>query len=301
MSLSAVRYAGRSPTAQVTFNQVRFASLKKTKARIAASKNIEKITTAMKNVASARMKSAEAEAHSSAKFYVGLDTVLKSLPQDSFRQTAGKHVILPITSDRGLCGAVNSNLVRMIGTDMKKDAADGKEDTIALAVIGSKGKDQLMRKNADQIEAAYDEIQKKQPNFVQVAAIADDILSRDFDTMTIYYTKFVNAGVQTPSTLNIFSPSKVAELAESLDEYEFEPDKNEIMEGMYQFAFASQLYYTMSTSMASEMASRMVAMDGASRNAKEMIQKLNILFNRTRQAIITGQLIEIVSACEAIS
>lgn len=300
-----MRQAGRmgsSAQQQIAFNQVRFASLKKTKQRIAASKNIEKITTAMKNVASARMKSAEAEAASSAKFYVGLDTVLKALPQDSFRTGEGKHVILPITSDRGLCGAVNSNLVRMIGTDMKKDAADEtKKDTVAMCIIGSKGKDQLMRKNADQIEACYDEIQKKAPNFVQVAAIADDMLSREFDTMTIYFTRFVNAGVQTPDTLNLFSPTKVADLAESLDEYEFEPDKNEIMQGMYEFAFASQLYFALSTTIASEMASRMIAMDGASRNAKEMITKLNILFNRTRQAIITGQLIEIVSACEAIA
>lgn len=281
--------------------QIRNASLKKTKQRIAASKNIEKITTAMKNVASARMKSAEAEALASANFYVGLDTYFKVLPMDDFRKTEGTHVILPVTSDRGLCGAVNSNVVRMIHADLKEDKINGTPDTVTFSVIGSKGKDQLMRTNVDAFKACYDEMQKKPPSFTQICAMSDDLLSREFDTMTIYLTKFINAGVQEPTRMHMFSPSKVEALSEGLDEYECEPEKNEIMQAMYEFYFASNLYYAVSTSIASEMASRMVAMDGASRNAKEMITKLQILFNRTRQAIITGQLIEIVSASEAIA
>jgi ATP synthase F1 gamma subunit len=290
-----------APARAAALTQMRQASLKKTKQRIAASKNIEKITTAMKNVASARMKSAEAEAIASAKFYVGLDTYFSVVPKDTFRAEEGTHVILPVTSDRGLCGAVNSNVVRMINAQIKQDVAKGSKDTLSFSIIGSKGKDQLLRTQGSSISVCYDEVTKKPHNFTQVCGMADDILSREFDTMSIYYTKFINAGVQEPSRMDLFSPTKVEALAESLDEYECEPEKNEIMQAMYEFYFASNLYYCLSTSIASEMASRMVAMTGASTNAKDMITKLQILFNRTRQAIITGQLIEIVSASEAIA
>merc|ERR1712048_146590 len=189
----------------------------------------------------------------------------------------------------------------MINTDVKQDAVDGKQDALELSIVGSKGKDQLLRTQANNIVMCYDEIQKKPTSFPQVCAMTDDLLSREFDTLSVYYTKFINAGEQRPSRMDMFSPTTVEALAESLDEYECEPEKNEIMQAMYEFYFASNLYFCISTSIASEMASRMIAMTGASSNAKEMIVKLQILFNRTRQAIITGQLIEIVSACEAIS
>jgi len=278
--------------------QVRCASLKKTKQRIHASKNIEKITKAMKNVASARMKAAEAEAKSSTNFVIGVNTYLDAIPKESFSEPEGKHIIVPITSDRGLCGAVNSNVIRMIQAQLKAGEVPKKD--FSFSVVGAKGKDQIMRLQPLQLANVYDEIQKKPISFAQACALADEILQQEFDTLSIYYTKFINTGTQEPSRMDLFSPAKVSELADSLDEYETEPDKLEIMEALNTFYFASNLYYCISTSIASEQASRMIAMDGASRNAKDMIQKLTILFNRTRQAIITGQLIEITSAAESI-
>eukprot|EP00300_Choanocystis_sp_HF-7_P036429 c52275_g1_i1.p1 GENE.c52275_g1_i1~~c52275_g1_i1.p1 ORF type:complete len:306 (-),score=88.01 c52275_g1_i1:148-1065(-) len=280
--------------------QVRFASLKKTKQRIAASKNIEKITTAMKNVASAKMKGAEQEALGSKDFMIGLNTYLGTLPQDGLTDfKAGKHVIVPITSDRGLCGAVNSTVCRTILADLRR-LTKNPDYQFELAILGSKGKDQLTRLHSKRTTLVLDEIQKKNPSFAQACAITDELLARDFDKLTIYYTKFINTGSQVQSQFDLYSPKKVAELAAALDDYETEPDKHDIMEAMYTFFFASNLYHCITTSVASEQASRMVAMDGASRNAKDMIQRLTILFNRTRQAIITGQLIEITSAAESI-
>jgi len=279
---------------------MRCVSLKKTKQRIHASKNIEKITKAMKNVASARMKGAQAEAKASQNFIVGVNTYLNALPKEELENGSGKHVIIPITSDRGLCGAVNSNCVRLILSDLKKEAKKTNQRKITVNVVGSKGKDQMLRFHPSLVTTAFDEIQKKPPTFAQACAMTDEILQQDFDTLSIYYTKFINTGSQVPERMDLYSPKKVKELADSLDVYECEPDKNEIMEALNTFYFASNLYYCICTSIASEQASRMVAMDGASRNAKEMIQKLTILFNRTRQAIITGQLIEITSAAESI-
>jgi len=275
--------------------QVRFASLKKTKQRIGASKNIEKITKAMKNVASAKMKAAEAEAKASTNFIVGVNTYLDSLPKEDFDKSTGKHIIVPITSDRGLCGAVNTNCIRNVLGDLKKTTRD-----YAINPVGMKGKDQLMRLYSSRIQISYDEIQKKNISFAQACALADEILQQDFETMSIYYTKFINTGTQIPSRLDLYSPKRVEELSLALDEYECEPDRNEIMSALSTFYFASNLYYCISTSIASEQASRMIAMDGASRNAKDMIKKLTILFNRTRQSIITGQLIEITSAAESL-
>lgn len=279
--------------------QVRFASLKKTKQRIAASKNIEKITKAMKNVASARMKSAEQEAKSSQNFIAGLNAYFGVLPKEGLAAREGHQILMPITSDRGLCGAVNTNCVRGVKSDIKEDTKNGKND-FSLVVIGSKGKDQLTRFSPKEIALVFDEIQKKPITFAQACALADEILQQKFDTLTIYFTRFVNTGSQIPDKMTLYSPAKVEALAEGLDEYECEPDKNESMEAMYTFYFASNLYYCLCTTTASEQASRMVAMEGASKNAREMIQKLTILFNRTRQAIITGQLIEITSAAESL-
>eukprot|EP00301_Raphidiophrys_heterophryoidea_P017913 c2911_g1_i2.p1 GENE.c2911_g1_i2~~c2911_g1_i2.p1 ORF type:complete len:322 (+),score=86.10 c2911_g1_i2:1-966(+) len=291
------RSAVMLPAFSAPLIQVRFVSLKKTKQRIHASKNIEKITKAMKNVASARMKSAETEAKASQHFIAGLNNYFGVLP--AVVRGNANHIILPITSDRGLCGAVNTNCVRNVKLDIKEDAKNGK-DLFQLVIIGSKGKDQLNRFYSKEIAFVFDEIQKKPVTFAQACALADEILLQKFETMTIYFTRFVNTGTQIPDKMTLYSPAKVDEFADQLDEYECEPDKNEIMEAMYTFYFASNLYYTMCTAIASEQASRMVAMDGASRNAREMIQKLTILYNRTRQSIITGQLIEITSAAESL-
>jgi len=279
--------------------QSRNVSLKKTKQRIHASKNIEKITKAMKNVASARMKGAEQEALASYKFVTGVNQYLQALPRDQL-DSGVKHIVVPVTSDKGLCGAVNSNVVRLLVADLKKEPKRKVPRNVSINVIGSKGKDQLMRFFPALLTVGYDEIQKKPVSFSQACSIADEILQQDFDTMSIYYTRFVNAGSQIPERMDLYSPAKVKELADSLDVYECEPDKNDIMEALNTFYFASNLYYCICTSIASEQASRMVAMDGASRNAKDMITKLRILYNRTRQSIITGQLIEITSAAEAI-
>lgn len=295
----AARPASRLPVAAVVV-QVRFASLKKTKQRIAASKNIEKITTAMKNVASAKMKSAEVEASASQNFVVGLNSYLATLPQEELQVLKGKHMAVPVTSDRGLCGAVNTTIMRQLFADFKAAPKKHPSATMAVSVLGSKGKDQLLREHASKMELVFDEIQKKPVSFAQACAITDELLALEFDTMSIYYTKFFNTARQEPNRMDMYSPKKVDELAAALDDYECEPDKQQLMEALYTFYFASNLYYCVTTSLASEQASRMVAMDGASRNAKEMIQKLTILLNRTRQAIITGQLIEITSASESL-
>jgi F-type H+-transporting ATPase subunit gamma len=274
--------------------------LKKTKQRIVASKNIQKITTAMKNVASAKMKSAELEAKASSHFVVGLNAYFNSLPKEGLEKKDGAHIMLPVTSDRGLCGAVNSTLVRLVLADLKVKSASSTGEPRKLIVLGVKGKDQLSRLHSKRIQLVFDEIQKKNVTFAQACAMTDEILAQPFDTLSIYHTKFINTATQIPSVMDLYSPKKVEELTSGLDEYECEPEKEEIMEAMYTFYFASNLYYCICTSLASEQASRMIAMDGASRNAKDMIKKLTLLFNRTRQAIITGQLIEITSAAESL-
>jgi len=141
---------------------------------------------------------------------------------------------------------------------------------------------------------------KKNVTFSQACAMTDDILSQQFDTLSIYYTKFINTGTLVPSVMDMYSPKKVEQFSSALGDYEIEPESEEVMEALYTFYFASNLYHCICTTVASEQASRMVAMEGASKNAKEMIQKLTLLFNRTRQAIITRQLIEITSAAESL-
>jgi len=289
------RIAATNPTLQV-----RFASLKKIKQRIVASKNIKQITTAMKNVASAKMKSAELEAKASLTFVVGLNTFLSALPKEELEKKTGRHYYLTITSDRGLCGAINSTLVRLVISELKKSPAAPSGEPRRLIILGGKGKDQLTRTQSKITQIVFDEIQKKNVTFAQACALTDEILTHKFDTLSIFYTKFVNTGTLIPSIMDIYSPKKVEEFASSLNDYEVEPDSDEVMEALYTFYFASNLYHCITTTIASEQASRMVAMDGASRNAKEMIQKLTLLFNRTRQAIITRQLIEITSAAESL-
>ncbi len=298
------------------------ATLKDLRIRIASVKSTQKITSAMKMVATAKFRRAEQEAVASRPYGQRMGRMLASLAASQKDRVGappllvgtGKddvHMLIVATGDRGLCGAFNSSIVREARRVLQE--LDGQGKKFKIFCIGRKGRDQLRRQYGEAIVETVEDIAKPALSYDRVAEIGNRILKMfedgEFDVCRIVFAEFKSAMTQnvTSQSLIPFELSGEEEEPEkSVGEsgpsamYEYEPEESEILAQLLPENFSVQIYRALMENYAGEQGARMTAMDSATRNAGEAIDKLSLLYNRTRQAAITGELIEIVSASEAM-
>ena len=302
------------------------ASLKDLRTRISSVKSTQKITSAMKMVAAAKLRRAQEQAEASRPYAERMERMLGALA-GAMKGRAGAppllagtgqedvHLVVVATADRGLCGGFNSNIVRDARRLIGQLQGDGK--TVKLLCVGRKSRDQLKRTHGDLIIDTIEDLQKPRLSFDK----ADDISKRiaqmfedgEFDVCTMIYARFKSAISQIVTRQQLI-PFAAAEDENAKDEdaesddpmadfkgvYEYEPSEEEILDELLPRNLAVQIFKALLENNASEQGARMTAMDNATRNAGEMIDQLTLTYNRTRQAVITKELIEIVSAKEAM-
>ena len=290
------------------------ASLKELKGRIASVKSTQKITKAKQMVAAAKLKRAQAAAEAARPYAERLEKVMKNLAAkvtvgaDSPKLLAGtgkrdRHLLVVANSDRGLAGAFNSNIVKEARKQAEKLVNEGKE--VSFYLIGRKGRPVINRIYPGQIVHQYDTTEIKNPHYDDAKAIAAEIVAMleadKFDVAWLFYSKFKSALVQEPQTQQII-PIPVDEAAETNQKaaVEYEPDEEEILAELLPRNLAIQIFRALLENMASEQGASMTAMDNATRNAGDLIDDLTIIYNRTRQAVITTELVEIISGAEAL-
>jgi len=273
--------------------------------KINASKNIQKITGSMKMVSAAKLKGDEKRLELAKPFNSWTDALcpepvsLEETDLVTYEELPQKTLILPITSDKGLCGGVNSFVSRAVRDAVPKIIKQGKE--VDIVVVGDKGRSQMARSVPDYIRRTVTECQAP-GNFTLASAIAAEVaaVGKDYDAIMIVYNSYVNAAVYK-QYYRIVKPLKGDGESEPMMEYEFEPEtKAEILDDLSEYMLASQIYYCFMDGAAAEQSSRMTAMENATKNAGEMIDSLTLVYNRARQARITTELIEIISGAAAL-
>ena len=292
-------------------------SLKELKNRITSVKSTRKITSAMKMVAASKLRRAQELAESSRVYADSLAFILSSLagklsknsdlPEILTGRENPKTTLLIInSSDRGLCGGFNSNLFRNAKTWIAEQQARGK--TVKLLTVGKKASSFYRRSEIDVI-ANFEDLTSNDRQIQVAEEIKSKIVelfeSKEVDEVSILFNKFVSAIAQEPSYQSLIPMASDDEQTEEVVEtsnavFEFEPDKNELLEYLLPRNFLTQIYRSILESSASEHAARMTSMDNATRNAGDMIDRLTLTYNRTRQAFITKELIEIISGAEAV-
>ena len=290
------------------------ASLKELRNRIASVKATQKITKAMQMVAAAKLRRAQAAAEAARPYAERMERVLGNIASsitpspESPKLLVGSgkdavHLLLVCTSERGLCGGFNSSIVRLAREHVSKLQSAGK--TVKIICVGRKGFDQLKRQYEKQIIETIDLRAVRQLGFGNAADIAQKIVDRfeasEYDVVTLFYSKFKSVVSQIPTAQQIIPP--VFEKKESSGPsvaYEYEPEEEDILTDLLPRNLATQIFHALLENAASEQGARMSAMDSATRNAGDMIRRQTITYNRTRQAMITKELIEIISGAEAL-
>ena len=290
------------------------ASLDDLKKRISSVKSTQKITKAMKMVAAAKLRRAQESAERGRPYSEKMNNIILNLSSGlSDKENTPKlltgtgedkvHLCVVMTADRGLCGGFNSNIIKKAKSYFKKLSDNGK--TLKIITVGSKGYDQLKRVYKDNIIENISFKESKNANYFDANKIGKIIIekfeNKEFDVCTIFYNQFKNVITQIPQEQQII-PLKMTEdeTNKSDESYEFEPDEDEILGNLLPKNISTQIFKAMLENSASEQGSRMSAMDNATRNAGEMVDKLTIEYNRSRQAAITKELIEIISGAESL-
>ena len=290
------------------------ASLDDLKKRIVSVKSTQKITKAMKMVAAAKLKRAQENAERGRPYSEKMNNIILNLSNGiSDKENAPKllsgtgkddiYLCVVMTSDRGLCGGFNTNIIKKAKAYFEEVKKTGK--IIKIITVGTKGYDQLKRLYHDNIIEKISFKDSKNINYFDAEKVGKIIINsfekKEFDVCTIFYNKFKNVITQIPQAQQII-PLKASEVeGNSLeDNYEFEPDEDEILSNLLPKNISTQIFKAMLENSASEQGSRMSAMDNATRNAGEMVDKLTIQYNRSRQAAITKELIEIISGAESL-
>jgi F-type H+-transporting ATPase subunit gamma len=294
------------------------ASLKALKLRIGSVKSTQKITKALNMVAASKLRRAQQNATAARPYSMRMTEVVTSLasritpgPQSpKLLSGTGKddtHLIIVATGDRGLAGAFNSNIVRAVRRRADELIAEGK--TVLFYIVGRKGRPVIQRLYPRQIIAQYDTTEMKNPSYADAQAIAKDIIDRyttdGIDVVHLAYANFRSTLVQEPTVDQIIPVPQRAEQEEakrpaSLAAVEYEPDEEEILADLLPRNIAVQVYRALLENQAGFYGSQMTAMDNATRNAGDMINRLTIQYNRSRQAAITTELVEIISGAEAL-
>lgn len=294
-------------------------SLKEFRNRIASVKSTRKITSAMKMVAASKLRRAQLQAEASQPYASRMAAMLSRLVAKMDAGGAAPllmsgtgrddvHLLVVITSDRGLCGGFNGYVVRLARQKIRELVAAGKK--VKIICVGRKGRDVLKREFADKILTTFEGIGKKRLVFSDAQQIADQVLhmlqAGEFDVCTLVYNQFKSVMTQIPTAQQMIPLAVEGEAlaADAQDTegalYEFEPSEEEILDRLLPRNLAVQIFRALLDSAAGEQAARMTAMDNATRNAGDMINKLTISYNRARQAYITKELIEIISGAEAV-
>uniref|UniRef100_A0A9E7ZKV5 ATP synthase gamma chain n=1 Tax=Bosea sp. NBC_00436 TaxID=2969620 RepID=A0A9E7ZKV5_9HYPH len=287
-------------------------SLKDLRNRIASVKSTQKITKAMQMVAAAKLRRAQTAAEAARPYAERMETVLSNLASGVSGSSAPRliagtgsdkvHLLLVLTAERGLCGAFNSSIARLARDKANALKAEGK--TVKIICVGKKGYDILRRQFAAEIIEFIDLREFKQVGFVNAEAIAQNVLARfgngEFDVATLFFSRFRSVIAQIPTAQRII-PAEIPEGTKQTDAvYDYEPDEGEILEALLPRNLTVQVLRGLLENAASEQGARMSAMDSATRNAGEMIKKQTQIYNRSRQAMITKELIEIISGAEAL-
>jgi F-type H+-transporting ATPase subunit gamma len=290
------------------------ASLKELKDRIASVKSTQKITKAKQMVAAAKLRRAQNAAESSRPYAERLATVMGNLASqvtisaDTPKLLAGtggsqKHLLVVATSDRGLCGAFNANIVKEARITADRLIAEGKD--VSFYLVGKKAKPVIKRFYPGKIDHHFDTTEVKHPTFDDAKAVAEDLTERleqaDFDIAWLFYSKFKSALVQEPQTQKLIPVAMDNDAeARGTAAVDYEPDEDEILSELLPRNLAIQLFRALLENAASEQGASMTAMDNATRNAGDLIDRLTIEYNRSRQAAITTELVEIISGAEAL-
>ena len=289
------------------------ANLKDLKTRINSVKSTQKITAAMKMVAAAKLRRAQEAAESGRPYANRMRRVTANLAARADVNSApallvgnGKsatHLLVVISADRGLCGGFNGSITRQTRTELTRLQDEGK--TVKLLMVGRKSADALRREYGKQFIDSFEGMQGTSVSFSDAALLGDTIRNGfeagDYDVCTMIYNKFVNAITQeiTLTQLIPAEPDAVDDNDANVN-YEYEPEEDELLESLLPRILSTQLYSALLESSAAELAARMTAMDNATRNAGDLIDRLTLVYNRTRQAAITSELIEIISGAEAV-
>ena len=289
------------------------ASLDDLKKRIASVKSTQKITKAMKMVAAAKLRRAQENAEKGRPYSEKMNNIILNLSNGiSDKENAPKllsgtgndkiHLCVVMTSDRGLCGGFNSNIIKKAKNYFAKIIKEGKE--LKIITVGSKGNDQLKRGYGDKIIESISFKESKNANYFDADKVGKIVIEKfkagEFDVCTIFYNQFKNVITQIPQAQQIIPLNNDEDENSSDESYEFEPDEDEILSNLLPKNISTQIFKAMLENSASEQGSRMSAMDNATRNAGEMVDKLTIEYNRSRQAAITKELIEIISGAESL-
>ena len=288
-------------------------NLKDLKIRIESVKSTRKITKAMQMVAAAKLRKAQETAESSRHYSEKLVEVLANVSSTiKGNETSSillkgtgsskKHLRIVATAERGLCGGFNSSIVKMAKSEF--EAIINKGEEFQIVTVGKKGKEQLEREYGKWFLKHFDLTDSSKSTYEIAGLISefaiDEFKKSDFDTVKVYFNKFQSVIAQIPSA-QLLIPAAVDDSEnQSLVTYEYEPDEDEILDELIPKAIKNYVYTALLENAASEQGARMSAMDNATRNAGEMIDKLTIQYNRSRQAAITNELIEIISGAEAL-
>lgn len=288
-------------------------SLKDLKNRIGSVKNTRKITKAMQMVAAAKLRRAQEAAEAARPYADRMNAVIAGLAASvggsdgAPRLLAGTgadkvHLLVVMTAERGLCGGFNTTIVRLARAKAQELLAAGK--TVKILTVGKKGREQLRRDLGDHFVGHVDLSEVKRVGYANAQEIARDILGRfeagEFDVATIFFNRFQSVISQVPTAQQIIPAQPVAAAAATSALYDYEPSEEAILADLLPRGVATQVFAALLENGASEQGARMSAMDNATRNAGDMINKLTIQYNRSRQAAITKELIEIISGAEAL-
>ena len=290
------------------------ANLKELKNRIASVKNTRKITKAMQMVAAAKLRRAQEAAEQSRPYTTRFNAVMGGLAASvggsgsapkllSGTGSDQVQLMVVMTSERGLCGGFNSNIVKKAKAHAAALKAAGK--TVKILTVGKKGRDQMKREYGDFYIGHVDLTEVKRVGYTDAQGIAKTVLASfdagEFDVATLFYAKFVNVVTQIPTAQQVIPAMfEVDEDAADATLYDYEPSEEAILADLLPRSIATAIFSALLENGASEQGARMSAMDNATRNAGEMVDKLTIQYNRSRQAVITNELIEIISGAEAL-
>ena len=291
-------------------------SLDDLKKRIKSVKSTQKITKAMKMVAAAKLRKAQENAEKGRPYSQKMQNIILNLtksisdPSNAPKLLIGTgndqtYLCVVLTADRGLCGGFNSNICKLAKTNFRKILKEGKK--LKIITVGSKGLDQIRREYGKFVVKKFSFKEKKQISFDEAEIVGKEIISlfnqNEFDKCILFYNNFKNVITQIPQAQQIIpTENKISDTKreENNLSYEFEPDEDEILEDLLPKNISTQIFRAFLENAASEQGSRMTAMDNATRNAGDLVDKLTIDYNRSRQASITKELIEIISGAESL-
>ena len=288
-------------------------SLKDLKNRIASVKSTRKITKAMQMVAAAKLRRAQDAAEASRPYTDRFNTVMDGLASGAAGSASAPrllsgtgsdqtHLLVVMTAERGLCGGFNGNIAKLARSHAQKLLAQGK--TVKILTVGKKGRDVIKRDLGDHFVEHVDLSAVKRISYNNAQSIAKDVLvkfdSGEFDIATIFFSRFENVVTQHPTASQIIPAQFEAVEGGETSLYDYEPSEETVLADLLPRGVATQIFAALLENAASEQGARMSAMDNATRNAGDMIDKLTIEYNRSRQAKITNELIEIISGAEAL-